>query len=81
MVELLAVPGNTIYTVGFEFKQRREVLFHAEWPSKDDVKCSCRKMERESLPRRHILCVMCHRRTGHAYTGVPRAGMDAEAPR
>ncbi|KAL6657004.1 hypothetical protein ACP70R_004784 [Stipagrostis hirtigluma subsp. patula] len=56
------VPGKTVYTV--RLKRRRGVLFHVEWSDtgkKDDVKCGCRKMEREGLPCRHILRVMCHR--------------------
>ncbi|RLN16526.1 uncharacterized protein C2845_PM02G08970 [Panicum miliaceum] len=51
--------GKKAYTV--VFRQRRGVLFHVECSGSGDVvRCSCRKMEREGLPCRHILCVMRH---------------------
>ncbi|CAL4942903.1 unnamed protein product [Urochloa decumbens] len=51
--------GKKVYVVGL--KQRWGVFFHVECSGgRDVVKCSCRKMEREGLPCRHIFCVMIH---------------------
>ncbi|CAL4934463.1 unnamed protein product [Urochloa decumbens] len=51
--------GKKVYVVGL--KQRWGVFFHVECSGGGDaVKCSCRKMEREGLPCRHIFCVMIH---------------------
>ena len=50
--------GKKVYTV--VFRQRRGVLFHVECSAGEAVRCSCRKMEREGLPCRHILCAMRH---------------------
>jgi hypothetical protein len=52
-----AVSGEVRYAVGF--KERRGVVFDVEG-SGDVLKCSCRKMERDGLPCRHIFCVMRH---------------------
>jgi hypothetical protein len=49
--------GKKVYVVGF--KQRWGVFFYVEC-SGHAVKCSCRKMEREGLPCRHIFCMMRH---------------------
>ncbi|CAN6304506.1 unnamed protein product [Urochloa humidicola] len=50
--------GKKVYVVGFR-QQRWGVFFYVEC-SGDAVKCSCRKMEREGLPCRHILCILRH---------------------
>ncbi|KAJ1294793.1 hypothetical protein BS78_01G173900 [Paspalum vaginatum] len=57
VVRTLAGDRRKLCVVGF--KQRPGVLFHVE-RSGDAVKCSCRKMEREGLHCRHILCVIDH---------------------
>ncbi|TVU19233.1 hypothetical protein EJB05_35371, partial [Eragrostis curvula] len=44
--------GKKVYLLGF--KQRLSVIFYVSYSGKD-VKCSCRKMEREGLLCRHIL--------------------------
>ncbi|XP_039827124.1 protein FAR-RED IMPAIRED RESPONSE 1-like [Panicum virgatum] len=53
--------GKKVYMV--VFRQRRGVLFHVEcsgYGVGEVIRCSCRKMEREGLPCRHILCAMRH---------------------
>lgn len=53
-----AASGEARYAVAF--KQRRGVVFDVERSGDDVLKCSCRKMERDGLPCRHIFCVMRH---------------------
>jgi hypothetical protein len=54
-----AASGDVIYFYTVAFNQCRGVTFRVRC-SGDVVKCSCRKMERDGLPCRHILCVMRH---------------------
>jgi hypothetical protein len=51
--------GKKVYTVAGS--QDGSAVFHVACSrNDDDVRCSCRKMEREGLPCRHILRVMRH---------------------
>nr|CAB3494143.1 unnamed protein product [Digitaria exilis] len=52
--------NRKVYLV--RFKQRPAVCFDVECSGRDDIKCSCRKMEREGLPCRHIFTVLIHSR-------------------
>ncbi|XP_051210987.1 protein FAR1-RELATED SEQUENCE 7-like [Lolium perenne] len=63
--------GDKVYTVGYHGQHFTVLRCHDRVGGEDDnmqkkasvaFKCSCRKMEREGLPCRHILCVLRHER-------------------